>query len=262
MVSFTGSVPTGKRIMASCAKNITRVLLELGGNDPAIVLPDANIEHAAKGIFQMSMANSGQICCAIKRVYVHKSIYEPFVKEVVKMAKEAVPGIGEGIIDGVKMGPLNNETQLKRVMELVKDAEQHGGDIQAGGVQPPHTDRRGFFFEPTIITNVAEGTRIVDEEQFGPVMPVMSYTDESEVIERANRGTYGLGASVWGKDSVALNRIAESLDVGIVWTNEHAVLREGGTFGGMRQSGFRREGDFAEADLDSYTEMKTQKLTK
>lgn len=262
MVSFTGSVPTGKRIMASCAKNITRVLLELGGNDPAIVLPDANIEHAAKGIFQMSMANSGQICCAIKRVYVHKSIFEPFVEEVVKMAKESVPGIGEGIIDGVKMGPLNNETQLKRVMELVKDAEEHGGDVQAGGVQPPHTDPSGFFFEPTIITNVAEGTRIVDEEQFGPVMPVMSYTDESEVIERANRGPYGLGASVWGKDSGALNRIAESLDVGIVWTNEHAVLREGGTFGGMRQSGFRREGDFAEADLDSYTEMKTQKLTK
>ena len=262
LVSFTGSVPTGKRIMVACARNITRVLLELGGNDPAIVLPDANVVHAAKGIFQMCMANCGQICCAIKRVYVHNSVYEEFTDEVVKLANEAVQSIGEGTKDGVKMGPLNNAQQLQRVKELVSDAKKHGGLILAGGKQPPHTDPNGYFFEPTIVTNVVEGIRVVDEEQFGPIMPVMPYSDEGEVIERSNRGIYGLGASVWGRDPVVLNRIAERLNAGIVWTNEHAVLREGGTFGGMKQSGFRREGDFAEADLDSYTEMKTLKLAK
>ena len=262
LVSFTGSVPTGKRIMGACAKNITRVLLELGGNDPAIVLADANVLHAAKGIFTMSMANSGQICCAIKRVYVHESLFDAFVQEVVRLAKEAIPSIGEGVKDGSTMGPLNNKAQIEKVQALVADAKEKGGEVLVGGKPPFHTNPNGYFFEPTIITNVSDGMRVVDEEQFGPVMPVMRYVDESDVIERANRGLYGLGASVWGRDPNSLNRIAGCLDAGIVWTNEHAILREGGTFGGMKQSGFRREGDFAEADIDSYTEMKTLKLSK
>lgn len=262
MVSFTGSVPTGKRIMAACAKNVTRVLLELGGNDPAIVLPDADVAHAAKGIYQMTMANSGQICCAIKRVYVHESTYEEFVSAVTQLAKRQVPHIGQGTVEGVTMGPLNNAAQLRRVKELVADAIANGATLNAGGKVPSHTNRDGFFYEPTIITGVKEGTRIVDEEQFGPVMPVMSYSSEAEVIKRANNSVYGLGASVWGSCTKSLNRIVDQLEAGIVWTNQHAVLREGGSFGGVKQSGFRREGDFAEADLDAYTEMQTVKLAK
>jgi acyl-CoA reductase-like NAD-dependent aldehyde dehydrogenase len=262
MVSFTGSVPTGKLIMSACAKNVTRVLLELGGNDPAIVMPDADIAHAAKGIYQMSISNCGQICCAIKRVYVHESLLDEFVGTVTSLAKDHVNSIGEGITEGVTLGPLNNAAQLTRVKELVDDAIQKGGIVHAGGESPIHTNLAGFFYEPTIITNVKEGMRIVDEEQFGPVMPIMGFKSEQEVIQRANNTVYGLGASVWGRDSKALNRVADQLEAGIVWTNQHAVLREGGSFGGMKQSGFRHEGDFAEADLDSYTEMQTIKLAK
>jgi acyl-CoA reductase-like NAD-dependent aldehyde dehydrogenase len=262
MVSFTGSGPTGKKIMASCAANVTRVLLEMGGNDPAIVLPDADIAHAARGIYQMSMANSGQICCAIKRVYVHESIFDEFVSTVTDLAKSTVPKIGEGLNVGVTMGPLNNKMQLERVIELVEDAVRQGAVVHAGGKAPSHTNPGGLFYEPTILTNVREGMRIVDEEQFGPVMPIMSYKTEVEVVERANNSIYGLGASVWGRKAKTLNAVATKLECGIVWTNEHAVLREGGSFGGMKQSGFRHEGDFAEADLESYTEMQTQKLFK
>jgi acyl-CoA reductase-like NAD-dependent aldehyde dehydrogenase len=148
------------------------------------------------------------------------------------------------------------------VKTLVADAVKNGAQIKAGGKHPAHTNPEGFFFEPTILTNVHEGMRIVDEEQFGPVMPVMSFNTVEEVVERANRSVYGLGASVWGRKAKELNEIADQLECGIVWTNEHAVLREGGTFGGLKQSGFRHEGDFAEADLESYTEMQTQKLFK
>ena len=262
MVSFTGSGPTGKGIMAACAKNVTRVLLEMGGNDPAIVLPDADIAHAARGIYQMSMANSGQICCAVKRVYVHESIFDDFVSAVTELSKSAVSRIGDGLTDGVAMGPLNNQMQLERVKELVDDAIRSGAVVQAGGKPPSHTNPDGFFYEPTILTNVEEGMRIVEEEQFGPVMPVMQYSTEEEVVRRANNSIYALGASVWGRKAAAVNAIANQLECGIVWTNEHAVLREGGSFGGMKQSGFRHEGDFAEADLESYTEMQTQKLFK
>ena len=263
LVSFTGSVATGKRIMAACAQNMTRVLLELGGNDPAIVLPDADIQHAAKGIYQMAMSNSGQICCAIKRVYVHETVYAPFVDELVRLAKEAVSTIGPGTTDGVKMGPLNNGPQLKRVMDLVADAVTNGGKIEVGGKTPPHlTNSGGFFYEPTIITGVSDGVKLVDEEQFGPVLPVIPWEDESDVIARANNSPYGLGASVWGRDTESMNRMLHQLEAGIVWANEHAVLREGAPFGGMKQSGFRREGDFAECDLDGYTEVQTVKLAK
>lgn len=226
------------------------------------MLPDADVAHAAKGIYQMTMANSGQICCAIKRVYVHESIYEEFVSAVTQLAKAQVPHIGQGTVEGVTMGPLNNAAQLGRVKELVADALANRAIIHAGGKGPSHTNRDGFFYEPTIITGVKEGTRIVDEEQFGPVMPVMFYSSEEEVIKRANDSVYGLGASVWGRCTKTLNRLVDQLEAGIVWTNQHAVLREGGSFGGVKQSGFRHEGDFAEADLDAYTEMQTVKLAK
>jgi acyl-CoA reductase-like NAD-dependent aldehyde dehydrogenase len=262
LVSFTGSVATGKKIMAACAANMTRVLLELGGNDPAIVLADADIPHASRGIYYMSMGNSGQICCAIKRVYVHRSIFDEFVQRIVAHAKEGSNSIGEGTVDGVKMGPLNNRLQRDRVVALINDAVANGGKVEVGGRVPPHVNPNGFFLEPTIITNVHEGIRIVDEEQFGPVLPIMPFDTEDEVIQRANDSKYGLGASVWGRDAVVMNRILSQLDAGIVWANEHAVLREGGPFGGMKNSGFRREGDFAESDLDAYTEIQTVKFAK
>jgi len=262
LVSFTGSVATGKRIMAACAANMTRVLLELGGNDPAIVLEDADLAHAVKGIYNIAMSNSGQICCAIKRVYVHDKIFDEFLIQISQVARDNVFSIGPSTMTGMKMGPLNNGLQRKRVIELVDDAVAHGGKIVAGGQIPSHVDPNGFFYEPTIITGITEGVRLVDEEQFGPVIPIMSFSSEEEVIDRANNSRYGLGASVWGRDPVVLNRILSNLEAGIVWANEHAVLREGAPFGGMKNSGFRREGDFAESDLDAYTEVQTVKFSK
>lgn len=255
LVSFTGSVPTGKRIMASCASNMTRVLLELGGNDPAIVLADADVPETAKGVFAMAMANSGQICCAIKRVYVHESVYDEFVDCVVELAKNAQ--VGNGMDPKVQYGPLNNKAQLERVKMLVDDAVNKKAKIMAG-----KCPENGYFFPPTILTNVSDGMRIVDEEQFGPVMPVLKYSTVEEVIERANASKLGLGASVWGRDPSTLNLVASQLEAGFVWTNQHAVLREGAPFGGMKQSGFRREGDGAECDLDAYTEVQSIKLAK
>lgn len=257
LVSFTGSVATGKRVMAACAANMTRVMLELGGNDPAIVLADADIPAAAKGIFTIAMSNSGQICCAVKRVYVHESIFDSFVAELVKLAEEVK--VGPGLEPGTTMGPLNNKAQFERVKMLLADAVERGGKVEVGGNCP---SSGGYFIEPTVVTNVTDETRLVHEEQFGPVLPVLSFSSEADVIARANNSVYGLGASVWGRNSDALNRIADQLEAGIVWTNQHAVLREGAPFGGFKQSGFRREGDFGPSDLDTYTEVQAVKWAK
>ncbi len=261
LVSFTGSVATGKQIMAACARNMTRVMLELGGNDPAIVLPDADVPAAAKGIFTIAMTNAGQICCAIKRAYVHLHIFAPFVGELVRLARDWK--VGPGKDSSSMMGPLNNLPQLDRVKELFADSVAMGAKVEVGGKFPSGLNNpHGFFLEPTIVTNVNDQVRLVHEEQFGPVLPVLAWTSESDVIARANDSIYGLGASVWGKDVETLNRIADQLEAGIVWTNQHAVLREGAPFGGFKQSGFRREGDFGPSDLDTYTEIQTIKFAK
>jgi acyl-CoA reductase-like NAD-dependent aldehyde dehydrogenase len=260
LVAFTGSIPTGKRVFHNCSPKMARMVLELGGNDPAIVLKDSDIEKTAKGVFEGSMINCGQICCGIKRVYVHKDIVEPFIEKLSEHARERVRKIGSGDEDTTVMGPLNNEMQFRRVSELVSDAIANGAKLVAGGRKPSHVNQRGFFFEPTILTNVREGMRIVDEEQFGPVIPVLVYESEEEVISRANATKYGLGASVWGSDPAAVNRVAQQIEAGIVWTNEHAADGPGLPFGGFKESGFGREG--GDYDLLTFTECQGVKLLR
>ena len=259
LACFTGSIATGKRVFQNSSEKLGRMMLELGGNDAAIVLADADVELAAKGVFEAGMINCGQICCGIKRVFVAENIFDHFASRVAQLAKDKLSEVGPGNGKNVSIGPLNNKVQLERVKELVADAVKTGATVLAGGKQPEHL-KGGFFFEPTIVTNLKEGVRLVDEEQFGPVLPLMKFGSETEAIERANATCYGLGASVWGSNPETVNRVARQLEAGIVWTNEHAADIPGLPFGGMKHSGIGREG--ADFDLYTFTEAQSAKLLK
>jgi acyl-CoA reductase-like NAD-dependent aldehyde dehydrogenase len=231
-ISFTGSVATGKKVAAAAASDLKRVTLELGGNDPAIVLDDADVAEVAERIFWGGFTNNGQVCTAIKRVYAHESLHDALVDALVEQAEKV--SVGDGAEPGVQLGPINNRAQYERVGELVADAVAHGGTAAAGGAP---LDGPGYFFQPTIMTNVDDGVRLVDEEQFGPALPVMSYRDVEDVIERANATHFGLAGSVWSSDPDRAATLAERLECGTAWVNGHAALGPAQPFGGMKWSG-------------------------
>jgi acyl-CoA reductase-like NAD-dependent aldehyde dehydrogenase len=235
-VSFTGSIATGKRVNVTAAADLKRVLLELGGNDAAIVLPDADPADVAEKLFWPAFRNSGQICMAVKRVFVPEEL-QPRVVEALAAKARSVK-VGNGLDEGTELGPINNEPQFERVKGLVAEAIA-GGAVAAAGGHP--IDGAGYFFEPTILTNLAEGTRIVDEEQFGPALPVLTYRTVPEAIERANATNYGLGASVWSSDPLAAAEVAEKLEAGTVWINTHMQLSHDAPFTGMKHSGLGSE---------------------
>lgn len=235
-ISFTGSVATGKRIAAKAAASLKRVTLELGGNDAAIVLGDVNVKEKAEEIFWGAFANCGQICVATKRLYVHESIYEPMVKALTELANKVK--VGNGLNADTQIGPLNNKAQLERVESLVDDAKAHGATIETGGER---ISGEGYFYKPTIVTGIKEGVRLVDEEQFGPALPVMPFKTESEAIERANNTKMGLGASVWSGDVKKAHKIAEQLEAGTVWVNQIHNGHPNAPFGGFKESGIGRE---------------------
>eukprot|EP00009_Paramoeba_aestuarina_P003558 CAMPEP_0201508808 /NCGR_PEP_ID=MMETSP0161_2-20130828/2046_1 /ASSEMBLY_ACC=CAM_ASM_000251 /TAXON_ID=180227 /ORGANISM="Neoparamoeba aestuarina, Strain SoJaBio B1-5/56/2" /LENGTH=472 /DNA_ID=CAMNT_0047903573 /DNA_START=67 /DNA_END=1485 /DNA_ORIENTATION=- len=253
-VSFTGSVSTGKKIYQGAANDVKRITLEMGGNDAAIIRSDFDVAKQGENLFAGTMANTGQVCVAIKRVYCHEDVYDQVVEKFVECAKKAK--VGDGFQEGVEYGPLNNLMQLNKVKEFVEDARNNGANILTGGAP---LDRPGYFYPPTVITNVKEGHRIVDEEQFGPVIPIMSYKDDEEAIERANNSSLGLGGSVWGSDVAKANELASKLEAGTVWVNTH-LTPTGGPFGGMKQSGIGRE--LSSADVLAYTECQTVRLAK
>ena len=236
-ISFTGSVETGKAIARAAAQDLKRVTLELGGNDAAIVLDDADVEKIAEPIFWGAFSNTGQICTAIKRLYVHEKVYDELLAKLKSIAEEI--NVGDGLSPDTQMGPLNNKAQLDIVKSLVEDAKQQGGEIITGGKQ---LDRPGYFYAPTLVTNVKEGVRLVDEEQFGPVLPIIKYTDISDVVERANSTKMGLGGSVWGSDIARATEIASQLDSGTAWVNTIFELPLSAPFGGVKHSGIGREG--------------------
>jgi acyl-CoA reductase-like NAD-dependent aldehyde dehydrogenase len=187
-ITFTGSIATGKKVMASAAANTKRVTVELGGNDAAIVLGDVAPKEIARRIFQAAFANSGQVCQAIKRLYVHDDVYEALLAELAAIARQVK--VGDGLEEGIDYGPLQNRMQYERVLEILDDsARQPGIRIVAGG----HAmDRPGYFIEPTIVAGIAEGTRLVDEEPCGPVLPVLRFSDLDEAVTRANDSRFGL----------------------------------------------------------------------
>jgi acyl-CoA reductase-like NAD-dependent aldehyde dehydrogenase len=232
-ISFTGSTATGKRIAASAADDLKRVTLELGGNDPAIVLPDADLAKALPAIFTSGFTNAGQVCVAIKRVYAHESVYSEVVEGLVAAASAA--RLGNGLTDGTTMGPLNNRPQLDRVSGLVEDAAGRGAKVISAS--KAETDAGGYFYAPTILADATDGMAIVDEEQFGPAMPVIRYSDIDDVIAASNAGHFGLGASVWTSDLDRGTDIARQFDAGSSWVNVHGMLAPYLPFGGLKWSG-------------------------
>jgi len=253
-ISFTGSTPTGKHIMASAAQDLKRITLELGGNDSAIVMPDVDAKTAAPQIFAGAFANSGQVCSAIKRVFVHESQYDAMVDALAEEAKKA--SFGDGFADGVQYGPLNNKMQFDKVAEYVDDARNTGAKVQQFGEVPT----KGYLYPPTIISNVTDETRIVKEEQFGPALPILSYKTTDEAVARANNTKFGLSSSVWGTDPEAAQELADQLEVGTAWVNQHLAITPTLPFGGSKWSGIGREN--GEWGLEHFTEPQVQNVIK
>lgn len=246
---FTGSIATGKKVMASAAPTLKALTLELGGNDPGIVLPDANVEALAEGMFWGAFINSGQTCGALKRLYVHDSVFDRTCAALADVARRTP--MGDGMVETNLLGPLQNERQYRKVIELVDDARRQGAKCITGG-EP--TEGPGFFYPVTLVTDISDGVRLVDEEQFGPVLPIIRYTDLDDVIRRANALEYGLDASVWGSDREQLNAVAQRLEAGTVFINKHADIAPHVPFGGIKCSGLGVE--FGEEGLAAYTTIK------
>ncbi len=232
-ISFTGSTETGKRVMGNAARSLTRVTLELGGNDPAIVLPDVDVERVAPQLFWAAFANTGQICLAVKRLYLHADIYDAMARELVAIARRV--RLGDPSAADTELGPLSHARQYQRVVELLKDSRDQGHPFLCGGL--PRPGEAGYFVAPTLVDNPPEDARIVREEQFGPVLPLLRYTDVDEAVDRANNSEYGLGASVWSADTEAARAVAARLEAGTVWVNEVMHLDPHVAFGGLKQSG-------------------------
>ncbi|WP_315704186.1 MULTISPECIES: aldehyde dehydrogenase family protein [unclassified Bradyrhizobium] len=246
-ISFTGSTATGQKVMASASQTLKRITLELGGNDAGIVLDDVDPKTVAPGIFEGAFQNSGQVCLAIKRLYVHESVYDDVCNELVTIAKNTV--VDDGAKQGTKLGPLQNKMQYEKVKAFLEDAHKNGKVIAGGAAM----DRPGYFIEPTIVRDIKEGSKLVDEEQFGPVLPVIKYSDNDDVIRRANASSYGLGASVWSSNPARAHDIAGRIEAGTVWINKHLDMAPNIPFGGAKQSGIGTE--FAEEGLAEFTQL-------
>jgi acyl-CoA reductase-like NAD-dependent aldehyde dehydrogenase len=230
-VSFTGSTATGRKVMASAADTIKRVTLELGGNDAAIVLDDVDVKQAAQGIFQAAFMNSGQVCFAIKRAYVQDGVYDEMCNALVEIANAAV--VDDGMTQGVTLGPLQNRQQFEKVKLLLEETRKIGTIIAGGSA----IDRAGYFVQPTIVRDIQDGTALVDEEQFGPILPLIRFSDVDDAVHRANTAEYGLGASVWSANRARAYEIATRIDAGTVWVNKHLELPVQVPIAGAKQSG-------------------------
>jgi acyl-CoA reductase-like NAD-dependent aldehyde dehydrogenase len=236
-ITFTGSTATGKRVMETASKDLKRITLELGGNDAAIVLPDADVSKVAEKLFWASFYNAGQVCIAAKRIYIHEDIYDELSAAIAAYASAVK--VGDGADQGTAVGPIQNKQQYNRVLELIQDAKDKGYKFLTGG--DTDTSVPGYFIPVTVLDNPPEDARIVAEEQFGPVMPLMKFSSVDEAIQRANNSQYGLAGSVWTSDTDAGVAVAERMETGTIWINEAMNLSPFAPFGGHKQSGFGAE---------------------
>lgn len=244
-IVFTGSCATGQKIMQTAAPTMKRLTLEMGGNDAGIVLPDADPKAIAEGLFWGAFINNGQTCAAMKRLYVHESIHDAVCEALVDYARN-IP-VGNGMDEASVLGPVQNRMQFDKLSRLVADAKGRG-QVLLGGAPG-----EGLFFPPTIIADLTNGDALVDEEQFGPALPVIRYSDVEDAIAMANDSSNGLGGSVWSSDIAAAKRVASRMECGSVWINKHGAIQPNAPFGGVKSSGFGVE--FAEEGLQEYTDI-------
>jgi len=253
-VSFTGSSATGAKVMAGAAPTLKRITLEMGGNDAGLILGDVDPKEIAPKLFAAAFPNNGQVCIAMKRIYAHEDIYDVLCDELAAIARSKK--IGAGTEEGVELGPLQNAAQYEKVKAMIADAAEKG-TIIAGGNAP---DRPGYFIEPTIVRDIQEGARLVDEEQFGPAVPVIKFSDPEEALARINRSPEGLGGSVWSSDPEVAHALAIRLDAGTVWVNKHADLDPGIPFSGAKQSGIGTE--LGREGLEEFTQRKVINIAR
>lgn len=248
-VSFTGSTATGKRVMAAAASSLKRLTLELGGNDAAIIMPDVSIEETAQKVFRSAFANSGQICIATKRAYVHDAIYDEFRDALARQIASAK--VGDGSVPGSTHGPIQNRPQFERLNDLVADCEANGFAMIQGEA-PTGT---GYFLPLTLVDNPPQESRIVQEEQFGPILPLIRFSDVDDVIAKVNDSDMGLAGTIWSRDVDAALKLADRMETGNVWINEALALSPFAAFAGHKQSGLGVESGIE--GLMAYTEPKT-----
>ncbi len=254
-IIFTGSINTGKKVMGSSADSLKRLTLELGGNDAGVVLDDVDPAAIAPGIIGGAFINNGQTCAALKRLYVHESVYDELCDKLIEAAS-GVP-MGNGLDEEVQQGPIQNKMQCEKVIGLLEDAKANGGRVLCGGEVP---DQPGYFMPYTLVADVADGMRIVDEEQFGPLLPIIKYTDLDDAIARANGLEMGLGGSVWGADAERAAKVAAQLECGTAWVNQHGGIAPNVPFGGVKCSGIGVE--FGEEGLQEYTTIQIVNVAK
>jgi acyl-CoA reductase-like NAD-dependent aldehyde dehydrogenase len=245
-IVFTGSTATGKKIMRSAAGSLKRLTLELGGNDAAIILPDIDVAASIEPMFWGAFLNNGQTCACIKRLYVHDSIYDAVCAGLTAYAANVK--VGDGLDADSQLGTVQNRMQFDKVTRLVDAAKASGVRVLCGG-EP--TDGPGLFYPVTLLAEAFDGMAIVDEEQFGPALPIIRYTDLDDAIARANNSANGLGASVWSADVAKARTVAARLEAGSVWVNNHGAIRPDAPFGGIKQSGIGVE--FGELGLAEMT---------
>lgn len=253
-VAFTGSTATGRKVMAAASATLKRVTLELGGNDATIVLDDADPIAVAGKVFEGSMRNAGQICFAIKRAYVPASMYDAFCDELARLARELV--VDDGARQGAQMGPVQNRAQFDKIVALIEDSRVRGRVI-AGGAP---LDRPGFFIPPTIVRDIADDAPLVRDEQFGPVLPVLSYEDVDAMIESVNGTEYGLGGTVWSADVARATAVARRITTGTVAINQLVSIDPRIPFRGLKQSGMGTE--MGQEGLEEYTQAQVVSVAK
>ncbi|WP_250481929.1 aldehyde dehydrogenase family protein [Caballeronia sp. NCTM5] len=249
-IAFTGSTPTGKAIGHAALDNMTRMSLELGGKSPVIVLPDVDIDKAAEGVANAIFFNSGQVCTAGSRVYVHEKVFDRVMERVAAIA-QSLP-MGPGLDESTQIGPLVSARQMDRVLSYIEAGRDEGARAIAGGAPK---DGAGFFVKPTVLVDTDHSMKVVREEIFGPVLVAMPFNDIDSVVAKANDTPYGLGASIWSNDLSAIHKLVPRIKAGTVWVNCHSLLDNAMPFGGFKQSGFGRE--LGRAVIDMYTETKS-----
>ena len=254
-ISFTGSTETGKKVMKSASDNLKRTTLELGGNDAAIVLPDADPKQVVEGLFWAAFANTGQVCVDAKRLYIHEKIYDEVLKEMIAYAKTIQ--VGDPSDPKTGLGPLQNKMQYDKVRELIQETKDSGARIAYEGEVPAG---KGYYIPVTIVDNPPEDSRLVQEEPFGPIVPLLKYKDIDEAVQRANHTKYGLAGSVWGKDLELAYDVASRLETGTVWINESQVMQPDFPFGGHKESGIGVE--HGREGLAAFTNSRTVMIKK